>query len=377
MSSSAGDDWRHSTPVVVLLDQTAKLKWRGRLTIAIPWCVWLYVLFVLVVWLFLRFAGERWWLATMMLFGPRWIYGLPLLMLIPAAAILRPHLLWPLVLGAIVVVVPIMGLCLPWGRAVAPDGPSVRVLTCNVDDKSVNSEAMSKLIETVKPDIVALQECPGGVNYQWPTGWHVCQYGELLVVSRYPVQEVQRMQGPRPGHVWPRGTLLHCVVATPDHDIDFCCVHLPSPRQGIAVVLDRSTVLAPSRSGLIDEGADQRQRQSEEVARLLEGSFTSVIVAGDFNTPTDSSIYRRAWSRYRNAFSTSGFGFGNTIRPKVHGWRFGIRIDHILTGPNWWPRDCWVGPDIGSEHLPVIADLVWNPGHDEQSSADSRRQSEE
>ena len=112
---------------------------------------------------------------------------------------------------------------------------------------------------------------------------------------------------------------------------------------------------------MIDEEANERRRESVEVAERLQDRSASAILAGDFNTPRDSSICREAWGGYRNAFSTSGFGFGNTIRPRVHGCRFGIRIDHVLTGTNWWPRNCWVGPDIGSEHLPLVADLVWSP----------------
>jgi endonuclease/exonuclease/phosphatase (EEP) superfamily protein YafD len=35
----------------------------------------------------------------------------------------------------------------------------------------------------------------------------------------------------------------------------------------------------------------------------------------------------------------------------------GVRIDHILAGHGWRCRRCWVGPNIGSAHRPVIADL--------------------
>jgi endonuclease/exonuclease/phosphatase (EEP) superfamily protein YafD len=36
-----------------------------------------------------------------------------------------------------------------------------------------------------------------------------------------------------------------------------------------------------------------------------------------------------------------------------------VRIDHILAGPGWQAERCWVGPDVGSPHRPVIADLIW------------------
>ena len=45
-------------------------------------------------------------------------------------------------------------------------------------------------------------------------------------------------------------------------------------------------------------------------------------------------------------------------RTRIKGLPIGIRIDHLLTGPGLVPKVCEVGPDIGSDHLPVIADLA-------------------
>jgi vancomycin resistance protein VanJ len=361
MSTRECDDWKQSTPVVVLLDQSRGARRRRRWTIAIQAGVWLYVLFVLIVWLLLRFAGERWWFATIMLFGPRWVYGVPLAVLIPLAAALRRRLLWPLAVAAIVVVWPIMGLCIPWGRAMGPDGPALRVLTFNVAGQATTSDALYDLVETLQPDIVALEESCEAKSYKWPAGWQSLQRGELLVASRYAIHEIPEMDNPYPGYALLHGVLLQCVISTPARDVDFCCIHLPSPRSGIATVLDRSTGVAPSRSRAIDEATRKRREQTEAVARWVEVKSASVILAGDLNMPMDGSIYRHAWGRYRNAFSISGFGVGNTIRAGAHGWQYGARIDHVLTGPRWWPRRCWVGPDVGSDHLPLIADLVWSP----------------
>ena len=35
-----------------------------------------------------------------------------------------------------------------------------------------------------------------------------------------------------------------------------------------------------------------------------------------------------------------------------------VRIDHILTTPDWSIAECRVGPDLGSDHLPVMAEVV-------------------
>lgn len=353
------DNWRKNTPAIVLLDDSRDARWRRRWILVVRGGVLFYLLLVLAVWLLLRFAGEQWWPATMMLFGPRWIYGLPLLLLVPGAAVLRPRLLWPLAVALIVVIGPIMGFRIPWGRAFAREGPTVRVLTCNVDGKAT-PKAIRDLIDATHPDIVALQECNAMV-IPWPDGWHAQQQGELLVASRFPVQLVQEMEDFQTGHVWPRAVFMRCKVTMPDREVDFCCVHLSSPRYGIANLLDRSTLVAPSRSGVMSKVTNERRQQSEKIAALLRNDAASVILVGDFNTPADSVFYRQYWADYRNAFSVAGFGFGATMRPCVRGCRFGIRIDHILTGTDWRPRACWVGRDVGSEHLPLIADLVWAP----------------
>jgi endonuclease/exonuclease/phosphatase (EEP) superfamily protein YafD len=83
-----------------------------------------------------------------------------------------------------------------------------------------------------------------------------------------------------------------------------------------------------------------------------------LILAGDFNMPTESAIYRTFWAAYANAFSDAGWGFGYTEWPGMRRLPFGIRIDHILAGPGWHPLRCWVGPNIGSDHLPLIAELA-------------------
>ena len=74
--------------------------------------------------------------------------------------------------------------------------------------------------------------------------------------------------------------------------------------------------------------------------------------------PPDGAIYRSYWAGYRNAFSEAGLGYGYTEWPGMRRMRFGIRIDHILSTRDWRPRRAWVGPDIRSDHLPLIAELV-------------------
>lgn len=143
---------------------------RFRATGAVATCTWLYLLFVAAVWLLIGLAGDRWWLATMMLFGPRWVYGAPPLLLVPAAIGCRRRSLWPLAAAALIVVWPIMGLCLPVARLWPGSGPSIRVLTCNVKGHCHRNRALEALIRDAAVNVVALQGCWGEVAIDWPAG---------------------------------------------------------------------------------------------------------------------------------------------------------------------------------------------------------------
>ncbi|MBT1070883.1 endonuclease/exonuclease/phosphatase family protein [Pelotalea chapellei] len=94
------------------------------------------------------------------------------------------------------------------------------------------------------------------------------------------------------------------------------------------------------------------------MVRVVVDAFPGpIVVAGDFNTPVESVIYRTVWGDLANAFDKVGRGYGITQRVSVKGFSFGARIDHVLAGKGLVPKVCEVGPDIGSDHLPVIADI--------------------
>jgi vancomycin resistance protein VanJ len=271
-------------------------------------------------------------------------------------------LLWVLGGAAIVVFGPVMGFRIPWARLATADGPSLRVLTCNLKGKCADNETLDRLIEQSMPDIVALQGCWGEVRIRWPTGWHVCQEGEFMVASRYPlVRNGADHCWRRPDHYWPYLDMIHCTVQASGREISFCSVHLLSPREGLEAVIDRKTVLRPSEGSVLAAQIEQRSQESEDAARWAGRLSPAMIFAGDFNMPTDSGIYRRDWAGRRNAFSDAGLGFGYTEWRKVRGLSWGVRIDHVLTGPGWRCRRCWVGPDVGSDHLPLLAELSLTP----------------
>ena len=151
--------------------------------------------------------------------------------------------------------------------------------------------------------------------------------------------------------------MLLVSAKSPFGEIGLCNVHLPSPRYGLTAVVDRQTLIAPARKAQLERETTNREDQSAAIEKAAAELLPDVIIAGDFNMPTDSAIYRRDWSGHCNAFSSAGLGFGYTILSPYPACPFGVRIDHVLSGPSWAPARAWVGPDLGSDHLPVIAEL--------------------
>jgi hypothetical protein len=184
----------------------------------------------------------------------------------------------------------------------------------------------------------------------------------LAVLSRFPVTAGKVVQVTAPRSNWPGTYLLQTIVHAPDGDLAFCSLQFPTARFGLQRVLDRRTILSQSRKDLLVEETDFRWRVAQQVRRHIEILTLPVIVAGDFNTPPDSSLYRQVWNGYANAFSNVGLGFGWTQRVSIRGLSFSTRIDHILSGRGLVPRLCQVGPDVGSDHLPLLADISRTSG---------------
>ncbi len=94
------------------------------------------------------------------------------------------------------------------------------------------------------------------------------------------------------------------------------------------------------------------------MARLVESGGTPLLVGVDFNMPSDYSTMAVLRSEYPSAFESGGWGLGYT-RPTSLPW---VRIDHVLGSRDWTFTRCWVGPDLGSDHLPLLAEAVYTSG---------------
>lgn len=339
-------------------NNTKELAWTRRGGRIVQFGCWLYLAAVLVIWAIVGWAGDRWWPASVMMFGPRWIYALPLVILVPAVVVFRRWALWPLGIVLVIIVGPLMGFCMPWQSLVAAKTPEprVRVLSCNVHYGQLDPVALGLVIKETQPDIVALQ---GWLGKHRPIvfaegAWHVRRDGELCLGTRYEIRGVEV------GADWEfregRGALAQYHIEWPVGTIPFFNIHLASPRTGLEALADHR----PGAGAILQANSTLRRTQAEVIRRLTIEGGSRTLLAGDFNTPPDSAIYAEFWSPFRNAFSEAGWGWGHTFFTR----RAAIRIDHQLAGPGWRCRRCWVGPEVGSPHRPLIADWEWTIRHD-------------
>lgn len=316
--------------------------------------LWLYVAGLLATVGALYWASDRWWLATLLLFAPRWIWGLPLAVFALFLANDTRRLVWPFGLALAIVVGPIMGLCLPLRVQSETETPvlSVRVLSCNGDCRDLDPVRFRSLLNEARPGIVVMQDvwAPHVDEMFSSADWHVHTSSGMCLASRFPIRDVDTLDSAPfgPGLGWARCYALD----TPAGVVHCFNLHFATPRWGLlAAVSDRH-----DGAKQLQHNSDLRRDQSTAVSRIANSLPGPVLLAGDFNTPVESTIHRECWSGYQNAFSIAGFGCGSTHHTELTA----VRIDHILAGTDWHIRRCWVGPDVGSAHRPIIADLAWH-----------------
>ena len=215
-------------------------------------------------------------------------------------------------------------------------------------------------IEQHQPDILVMQDArevsrkgdlPYGMREVLPQH-KLYAYGQYAVASRFPIR------GCAPADMSFRGEKHEYVRCTVDIDgtaIDLVTAHLLTPREGLNATREDRL------GGLDDWNANfaDRMAQADRIAGALVPLQRPTIVAGDLNAPEHSPVVQTFLGiGLRDAFSLGGIGWGFTHGHSLKPGVSFLRIDHILVSPEIGVREAWVGWRGGSEHRPVVADLV-------------------
>jgi endonuclease/exonuclease/phosphatase (EEP) superfamily protein YafD len=290
---------------------------------------------------------------SMFAFAARWSWSCELL------THLRAHYLVALTIGAAMLaalkhlklaavfgVVAIINLCfvlplyLPETRNRA-EGHPIRLMSVNGYHYNPTRQKLIGLIRDTQPDVVLVLE----VDDAW------VKEIELLAAA-YP----HRHYEPRTHDL---GIALLSRLPVQDLNVrDFGPADVPTitarleDQSGSSFHLIGTHPLPP----IWRTSAAMRNRQLTNIAAYVRTLIGPIVLAGDLNSTS--------WSpNFRDLLNGTGLrdtrnGFGNQPTHPYLLAPIGIAIDHVLVSPEIAVRDRSVGPYIGSDHRPVIVDLV-------------------
>jgi endonuclease/exonuclease/phosphatase (EEP) superfamily protein YafD len=223
-------------------------------------------------------------------------------------------------------------------RPLPPNGTPVRILALNVHTESTSYDQVRRLIADEHPEVVALVE----VDQRWLT-----QLAPAL--TAYP----GRIEAPRPDNfgsaLYARGEVTGSTdeLATP----------LPTITASVGVASTRFDAIVTHPIPPIS-GADveRQRRQLDLIAARARSTAGPLVVMGDLNATPWSRPFQRVLARSGLCDSRAGFGVQASFPAASALLR--IPIDHVLTSCSIGVRDRRIGRDVGSDHLPVIIDLV-------------------
>lgn len=316
-------------------------------------------------WAAIKQLGDNTPYGTVLLFGPRWLYVLP--WVLTGCLFLQVNRFAKAVflITGWIAIFHVLMLNVPVRTLTAGQGEIIKILTCNLGPVNKDPKGLEGLIFSESPDVVMLQETIRNPTISWPDGWTHQQVGGLLIASRFPM--TLRQDEPadpigtkqkRPQAPVKHSMVLFVDIQTETTKICVATVHLPTPRKGLIEFLEEVDSNEEESTEVLEDEIEIRSRASKYVHDRVQGRGSVDIVAGDFNMLADSRIYRRDWSDYKNAFTYGGWGIGYTKFEKFEGHQVMGRIDHILVLAQHGVRRCWVGPHIGSDHRPLLAEVV-------------------
>jgi vancomycin resistance protein VanJ len=230
------------------------------------------------------------------------------------------------------------------------DHNNVRVMSVNLGSVLEDITETKAQIKKEKPEIIAFQETPEKLAMTIiPEGWYLrCRpsvYSRTCVASIYPLEldtTVNESAFDKVAGVYK--------LNIKGEEITILNIHLETPRKAFT-----NFNISKLNFSAVFQNVNLRYNDASAVSVWIDQNSPDIIF-GDFNMPVESAIYRSQFSNYANAFNEAGIGFGYTKFTSFHG----VRIDHILLGKHTSVAKSWIGNDVGSDHRPILADLLLN-----------------
>ncbi len=336
--------------------EISSTKWIKRISIA-------YFSLMLCIWFLISMYSEDWWVSAIFLYLPRLPYLIPAMILAGFSLFFCRK--WAILnlatLG--IILFPLMGFSIPTEKYFSEpiEGNKLRIVSCNVQRYQPRFSEVLQEIAWAKPDIVALQEAPDKPPMvdQYFRDWYTVEFDEYWVGSKYPLKLVTTCKTA----AFDRISAIAVEVSLPEEKIMLFNVHQTTARVGMTE-LNVGSLLSGEGQSFLENYIYLRSDEAMATREFIQGLKPDAprIILGDFNAPSNSSVYQNAWGDLQNSFNIAGWGYGYTSPVKKHRlwldhtpW---LKIDHILAGNRWGINEASVGNTNGSDHHFVSAELV-------------------
>jgi endonuclease/exonuclease/phosphatase (EEP) superfamily protein YafD len=219
----------------------------------------------------------------------------------------------------------------------------VRALLANVNTQTGDAEAVAAAIRQWEPDIIVLEE----VNARW-----LSKLKPVLSGYGYFRQE------PRDDNfgigLWSRFPFTRAEV------VEIGSAGVPSIVAEIETSQGRCTVLATHPLPPIGKTySDFRNNQLAELPRWVLQASSPVVLLGDLNTTPWNHYFQRLLRESNLQNSAQGRGIGPSW--PTHNPLLRIPLDHCLFSDGIGIVARQTGPNVGSDHFPLIVDFVVQP----------------
>jgi endonuclease/exonuclease/phosphatase (EEP) superfamily protein YafD len=237
-----------------------------------------------------------------------------------------------------------LALIMPFyfGKADVPpfSGNPIRLMLANVNNSSGNPETVNLAIQSIKPDILVLEEVnahwllklnPSLTNYAYSqTEPREDNFG-IALYSRFPLTNAQ-------------------IVFIGDAEVPSVFAEIATP-QGICAVL---ATHPPPPGG--SELSQLRNGQLAELPSWTRRTSQPILLAGDLNVTPWNPYFKRLLRNSGLSNSMQGRGIQTSWPTSFPPLR--IPLDHCLHSPEIKIVQRTIGPHVGSDHFPLIVDFI-------------------
>ncbi len=220
----------------------------------------------------------------------------------------------------------------------APGETQLRLVEINLNSQNTEHARVAEFLRAADADLVLLIE----VNERWLAALEP-------VASGYP----HRIARPRVDNfglaLWTRLPVDRLEMVHLGSGLPSAVADLRPPQGPLTLV---GTHPPPPAGGSL---AEERDRQLEAVAQRLSASRGERVLLGDLNLTSWSPVFDDLLAASGLVDSRRGFGLQATWPTWF--WPLSIAIDHCLVSGGLRVVDRRVGPEVGSDHRPIVVDL--------------------